>query len=479
MKIISLKGNPVQMKQCMNDPLPSITEITVIGAGLAGAEAAWQAAQAGAQVTLYEMRPVRMTPAHQTDRMAELVCSNSLGSDLPDRALGLLKNELRRLGSLIIRCADAHAVPAGGALAVAREAFSEAVTAAIMGHPRITVRREEVTALAPLLPKQLGRALIIATGPLTSPALAEEIRRLAGQDYLYFFDAMAPIVTAESINMDVAWRASRYSRDAASSDAGGDYINCPLNKEEYLAFVAAVNAAEKISLREFEQEDEARRYFEGCLPIEVLAARHPQALAFGPMRPVGLRDPRTGRRPWAVVQLRQDNAAGTLYNLVGFQTNIKWGDQERVLRMIPGLEEAEFVRFGQMHRNTFINSPRLLRPTLQWHDRDALFFAGQITGTEGYVGSAAGGLWAGLNAARVARGLPALTLPSTTMMGALFHYITHADPADFQPMKANFGLLPELPDPPRDKRQRLAAYVTRAQEAFAAALAAVGLLASA
>lgn len=446
------------MQSTINAP-----QVTVIGAGLAGAEAAWQAAEAGASVTLYEMRPARMTPAHQTDRIAELVCSNSLGSDLPDRALGLLKNELRRLGSLIIRCADGNAVPAGGALAVAREAFSAAVTEAIQRHPRITVRREEVTDLdgwlAALGP---GRALVLATGPLTSPALADAIRRLAGEDTLYFFDAMAPIVTVESINMAVAWRGSRYDRHTSEAGGGGDYINCPLNREAYEAFVAAVNAAEKIDLRDFEQDDEARRYFEGCLPIEVLADRGPQALAFGPMRPVGLRDPRTGRRPWAVVQLRQDNAAGTLYNLVGFQTNLKWGDQERVLRMIPGLEEAEFVRFGQMHRNTFINSPRLLRPTLQWHDRDRLFFAGQITGTEGYVGSTASGLWAGVNAARAAAGLPARTLPPTTMMGALFHYITHADPADFQPMKANFGLLPDLPNPPRDKRQRYAAHVARA-----------------
>jgi methylenetetrahydrofolate--tRNA-(uracil-5-)-methyltransferase len=495
--------------------------ITVIGAGLAGAEAAWQAARRGAHVVLYEMRPARMTPAHRTGDMAELVCSNSLGSNLPDRALGLLKNELRRLGSLIIACADRTAVPAGGALAVDRDAFSRAVTEAIEGHPNVEVRREEVTDLIPFTPArrvdplprplfdegrgqapsfplgeggQVIRCTVIATGPLTSPALAEAIRGLAGQDYLYFFDAMAPIVAAESINMDVAWRGNRYDKSAngrmgesANERSGelshlvslstcllapfsGDYINCPLTREQYYAFVEAVNAAEKISLREFEQDEAARRYFEGCLPIEVLAGRDPDALAFGPMTPIGLRDPRTGRRPFAVVQLRQDNAAGTLYNLVGFQTNIRWDDQERVLRMIPGLEHAEFVRFGQMHRNTFINSPRLLRPTLQWHDRDDLFFAGQITGTEGYVGSTAGGLLAGLNAARVAQGLPPLTLPPTTMMGALFHYVTRTDPSDgstalttsFQPMKANFGLLPALESPPRDKRQRNAAYAARA-----------------
>ncbi|MGQ9489760.1 MAG: methylenetetrahydrofolate--tRNA-(uracil(54)-C(5))-methyltransferase (FADH(2)-oxidizing) TrmFO [Anaerolineae bacterium] len=433
-------------------------EVIVVGAGLAGSEAAWQAAEAGAHVTLYEMRPQRATPAHRTGWFAELVCSNSLGSDLPDRALGLLKNELRALGSLIIRCADAHAVPAGGALAVDREGFSRAVTAAIEGHPRITVCRQEVTEIPH------GAPTVIATGPLTSEPLAAAIRRLAGQDYLYFFDAMAPIVTLESINLQKVFRQSRYEKgtSASSYPEKGDYINCPLTRDEYFAFVEAVKAAEKIARHDFEQEDAMRRYFEGCLPIEVLAARDPMALAFGPMRPVGLRDPRTGRRPFAVVQLRQDNAAGTLYNLVGFQTNIKWSDQERVLRMIPGLEEAEFVRFGQMHRNTFINSPRLLRPTLQWHDRPDLFFAGQITGTEGYVGSTAGGLLAGLNAARAACGLPPVCLPPTTMIGALFHYITHADPDTFQPMKANFGLLPPLDPPVHDKRQRNAAYAARA-----------------
>jgi methylenetetrahydrofolate--tRNA-(uracil-5-)-methyltransferase len=436
--------------------------VTVIGAGLAGSEAAWQAAEQGAEVTLYEMRPERGTAAHMSGQMAELVCSNSLGSNLPDRALGVLKNEMRRLGSLIIRCADRHAVPAGGALAVDRDGFSAAVTEAIEGHPRITVRREEVTGLAPFLTES-GNAhpVIVATGPLTSPALGQAIKALAGQDYLYFFDAMAPIVAVDSVDMGVAFRQSRYDKSAAESGEG-DYINCPLTKDEYSAFVAAVNAAEKISLHELEQDAEARRYFEGCLPIEVLAMREPMALAYGPMRPVGLRDPRTGHRPYAVVQLRQDNVAGTLYNLVGFQTNIKWGDQERVLRMIPGLGQAEFVRFGQMHRNTFINSPTLLRPTLQWRDRDALFYAGQITGTEGYVGSAAGGLVAGLNAVRVGRGAAALTLPPTTMLGALLHYITHADPADFQPMKANFGLLPDLDPPVRDKRARYTAYASRA-----------------
>jgi methylenetetrahydrofolate--tRNA-(uracil-5-)-methyltransferase len=465
-----------------SEPQTPPPELVVIGAGLAGSEAAWQAAQQGLRVTLYEMRPTRSTPAHETGQMAELVCSNSLGSNAPDRALGILKNELRRLHSLIIACADANALPAGDALAVGRDAFSRAVTEAITTHPNITVRREEISAIPAGLP------VVVASGPLTSPALSAAIRDLAGQNYLYFFDAMAPIVAAESINLDVAFRANRWQRPAlpgdlaggpaggpielAATQPSGDYINCPMSRDEYYAFVEAVNAAEKIKLHEFERDDEARRYFEGCLPIEVLAAREPDALAYGPMRPVGLRDPRTGRRPWAVVQLRQDNVAGTLYNIVGFQTNIKWGDQERVLRMIPGLEEAEFVRFGQMHRNTFINSPVLLRPTLQWQARDNLFFAGQITGTEGYVGSAAGGLLAGLNAVRLVRGLAPVALPSTTMMGALFHYITHTAPADFQPMKANLGLLPPFENPPRGKRERALAYAQRAQADLEAAVSA-------
>ncbi len=477
-------------------------QVVVIGAGLAGSEAAWQAAQAGLRVALYEMRPGRMTPAHQTGDMAELVCSNSLGSALPDRALGLLKDELRRLGSLIIACADRTAVPAGDALAVDREAFSRAVTAAVAAHPNIIVRREEVTALSPAPAPGAGGGsapLVVASGPLTAAPLAEAIRQLAGQDQLAFFDAMAPIVTADSIDMTTAWRGNRWDRGqksgvrsqelgVRSQDAGdgqaplvssstclpdpaGDYINCPLSRDEYFAFVEAVNAAEKIPLHEFEADGAARRYFEACLPIEVLAGRDGKALAYGPMTPMGLRDPRTGRRPYAVVQLRQDDLAGTLYNIVGFQTNLKWDEQERILRMIPGLARAEFVRFGQMHRNTFINSPALLRPTLQWRDRDDLFFAGQITGTEGYVGSTASGLLAGRNAARVVRGQPPLVLPTTTMLGALVHYITHAEPKAFQPMKANFGLLPELEAPPRDKRLRHAALAARARadlEAFTA-----------
>jgi methylenetetrahydrofolate--tRNA-(uracil-5-)-methyltransferase len=441
-------------------------DVVVIGAGLAGSEAAWQAAERGMRVLLYEMRPERSTPAHQSDRFAELVCSNSFGSSKPDRALGLLKAELRRLDSLIIACADATSLPAGDALAVDRGAFSELVTARVGSHPNIDIRRAEVTEIPG------DRPTVVATGPLTSPALAEAIRNLAGQECLYFFDAMAPIVVADSIDMGIAFRASRYSRARSRQDAGsaspdqGDYINCPMDRDEYFAFVEAINAAEKIRLREFERDDASRRYFEGCLPIEVLADRDPMALAFGPMRPVGLSDPRTERRPFAVVQLRQDNVANTLYNLVGFQTNIKWGDQERILKMIPGLAQAEFVRFGQMHRNIFINSPRLLRPSLQWHDRDDLFFAGQLTGTEGYVGSTAGGWLAGVNVAKAAAGEPRLELPGATMMGALFHYITHAEPGEFQPMKANFGLLPELETPVRNKDLRHAGLVARSTAAL-------------
>lgn len=427
-------------------------EIAVVGGGLAGSEAAWQAAERGVRVTLYEMRPLRMTPAHVSDRLAELVCSNSLGSDLPDRAPGLLKAELRRLRSLVLACADETRVPAGGALAVDRERFAAEVTRRIEAHPRIRLVREEVTAIP-------DSPAVIATGPLTSDALAQAIAALAGQEHLYFYDALAPIVTADSIDMSVAFRASRYG-----GEDGGDYINCPMTEEEYARFVEALVAAERIPLRDFERED--AHFFEGCLPIEVLAARGRDALAFGPLRPVGLADPRTGKRPYAVVQLRQDNLAGTLYNLVGFQTNLKYGEQERVFRMIPGLEHAEFVRYGQMHRNTFINAPLLLDATMEFRQRRGLFFAGQITGVEGYVGSVASGWLAGVNAARFARGQSLLALPPTTMLGALCHYVSHADPATFQPMKANFGLLPPLEPPVRDKRRRYQAYVARAMAAL-------------
>ena len=436
--------------------------VTIVGGGLAGSEAAWQLANRGIRVRLHEMRPVRPTEAHVTDRLAELVCSNSMGSTLPDRALGILKNEMLQMGSMIIKTAYKHALPAGSALAVSREDFADEVTTTLHSHPNIEIVRDEVTAIPE------GPA-ILATGPLTSPALTAAIQALTGQRHLYFYDAMAPIVQAESIDMSIAFRQSRYDRDSALGGDEGDYINCPLNAAEYAAFVEAVLAAPKSELKGADAELE--RYFEGCMPIEALAARGHDALAFGPMRPVGLTDPRTGRRPHAVVQLRQDNVAGTLYNMVGFQTNMRWGVQADVLRMIPGLQEAEFVRLGQMHRNTFINSPTLLRPTLQFHDREALFFAGQISGTEGYVGSTMGGLIAGINMARLLDGAPLLTPPRATMMGALLHYITHAEPENFQPMKANMGLLPDLPTRVRRKLDRYAAYAQRAQEEMDAYLA--------
>lgn len=424
--------------------------VIVIGGGLAGSEAAWQLAERGFHVDLYEMRPQRTTGAHATDRLSELVCSNSFGSKLPDRASGLLKTELDLLRSFLLAAAEQSAVPAGGALAVDRDAFSQSVTDAIGTHPNIRLIREEM----PTIP---DTPTIIASGPLTSPALTAQIAALTGQEHLYFYDALAPIVAADSINMEIAFRASRYGR---GEEDEGDYINCPMNREEYECFVAAVLAAETIELRDFEREDE--HFFEGCLPIEQIASRGHDALAFGPMRPVGLTDPRTGRRPYAVVQLRQDNLAGTLYNLVGFQTNLRWPEQKRVLRLIPGLENAEFLRYGQMHRNTFISSPTLLHSTLAFKKRADLFFAGQITGVEGYMGNVATGLVAALNMARALESKPTWTIPPTTMLGALLNYITHAETKHFQPMKANFGILPALQDHVKDKRARYAAYVARA-----------------
>jgi len=438
--------------------------IDVIGGGLAGSEAAWQIAQRGVKVDLYEMRPGQTTPAHVSDRLAELVCSNSLGSNLVDRSPGLLKEELRRLGSLVVTCADATAVPAGGALAVDREAFAQMVTDRIASHPGITLRREEVA----VVPKD--RSAIVATGPLTSAALSAEVAALTGSEHLYFYDAMAPIVAAESIDMQRAFRASRYGH----GEGEGDYLNCPMSRDEYERFVNALLQAETIPLRDFEREDP--KFFEACLPVEVLARRGEKALAFGPLKPVGLTDPRRGQRPYAVVQLRQDNRSGTLYNLVGFQTNLKWGEQERVFRLIPGLEQAEFVRFGQMHRNTFINSPVMLRPTMQFKGRDDLFFAGQITGTEGYVGSVASGLLAGINAVWLAMERPLVSFPLTTMIGALASYVCSADPHGFQPMKANFGLMPPLDPPVRNKRKRYAAYAHRALSDLGAFVAGLDLL---
>jgi len=435
-------------------------ELIVVGAGLAGSEAAWQAAQRGLRVQLYEMRPTISTGAHQTGDLAELVCSNSLGSMLPDRASGVLQNELRRLDSMLLECAEAAALPAGSALAVDRAVFARLVTARIESHPNIEIRRQEVTRIPP------GPA-IIASGPLTSTSLSNAIAALTGEEHLHFYDAIAPIVSLESVHMGIAFRASRFGRGEQEQ---GDYINCPFTQAEYETFVAELVSAERIQLRDFEREIEmgvkarAHHFFEGCLPIEIMARRGNQALAFGPMRPVGLTDPRSGKRPYAVVQLRQDNLAGSLYNLVGFQTNLTFPEQKRVFRMIPGLKEAEFVRYGQMHRNTFVAAPKVLLPTLQFRRRADLFFAGQITGVEGYLGNVATGLLAGWNAARRLQGQAPLTLPVTTMLGALCHYITHADLADFQPMKANFGILPPLATRSRmGRRERARAYAERAR----------------
>ena len=432
-----------------------MTDLTIIGGGLAGSEAAWQAACRGLKVRLYEMRPSLQTGAHQTHDLAELVCSNSLGSNLPDRASGLLKNEARLLGSMLLECAEEAALPAGGALAVDRELFAQKVTRRIEAHPNIELVREEAKAI-PAAP------VIVASGPLTSPALTQSITALSGEEHLFFFDAIAPVIHADSIDMQVAFRASRYG---AGDQDEGDYINCPFTREEYQAFVEALLRAERIELRSFEETIKsgvkAGHFFEGCLPVEIIAERGFDSLAYGPMRPVGLKDPRTGKRPYAVVQLRQDNLAGSLYNLVGFQTNLKFPEQKRVLRMIPGLEHAEFLRYGQMHRNTFIASPKLLRPTLQHIARNDLFFAGQITGVEGYMGNIATGLLAGVNAARMLNNEAPLTLPQTTMLGALCHYVTHADLKDFQPMKANFGILPPL-ESKTAKRERGTAYAERA-----------------
>ena len=432
-----------------------MNDLTVIGGGLAGSEAAWQAAERGLKVRLYEMRPTLQTGAHQTHDLAELVCSNSLGSNLPDRASGLLKDETRLLGSMLLECAEAASLPAGGALAVDRELFARMVTERIENHPNIEIVREEVREIP-------GSPAIIASGPLTSPALSDSIAKMSGEEHLFFFDAIAPVILADSINTEIAFRASRYGTGEQDE---GDYINCPFTKEEYHAFVDALLHAERIELRAFEEAIKngvkAGHFFEGCLPVEIIAERGLDSLAFGPMRPVGLRDPRTGKRPYAVVQLRQDNLAGSLYNLVGFQTNLKFPEQKRVLRMIPGLENAEFMRYGQMHRNTFIASPRLLKPTLQSIQRDDLLFAGQITGVEGYMGNIATGLLAGVNAARVINDEEPLSLPQTSMLGALCHYVTHADLKDFQPMKANFGILPPL-ETKVNKRERGRAYAERA-----------------
>jgi methylenetetrahydrofolate--tRNA-(uracil-5-)-methyltransferase len=408
--------------------------IHIIGGGLAGSEAAWQAAQAGAKVVLHEMRPVRATDAHQTDGLAELVCSNSFRSDdWENNAVGLLHEEMRRAGSLILRAADAHKLPAGGALAVDRHGFSDEITRTLSSHPNIEIRREEIAGLPP----EDWHSVIVATGPLTSPALAESIRTLTNDGGLSFFDAIAPIVHRESINFDICWMQSRYDKGD-----GADYINCPMDEAQYRAFIAALLSGEKTEFKEWEK---STPYFEGCLPIEVMAARGEETLRFGPMKPVGLCDARTGKRPYAVVQLRQDNALGTLWNMVGFQTKLKHGEQTRIFRMIPGLENAQFARLGGLHRNTFINSPKLLDASLKLKARPSLRFAGQVTGVEGYVESAAIGLLAGRFAAAEARGEAVVAPPPTTALGALLNHITGgADEKTFQPMNVNFGLFPEL-----------------------------------
>jgi methylenetetrahydrofolate--tRNA-(uracil-5-)-methyltransferase len=433
-------------------------ELIVLGGGLAGCEAAWQAAERGVRVQLLEMRPAKTTGAHRTGDLAELVCSNSLGSLLPDRAGGVLKRELERMGSLLIACASECAVPAGTALAVDRAAFARAVTQRIESHPRIEVRREEAAEIP------AGPA-VIASGPLTSPALSDALGKLTGLAHLYFFDAIAPIVAAESIDRAAVFGDSRNS-------LSDDYLNCPLTEMDYQRLVAELAHAERFPLREFEADvltgvrAGADRYFEGCLPVEVLAQRGPETLAYGPMRAVGLSDPRTGIRPYAVVQLRKEDTAQTMYNLVGCQTNLTEPEQRRVFRMIPGLEQAEFVRYGQMHRNTFLNAPRLLLPTLQFRERKDLFFAGQLTGVEGYVGNIATGWLAGWNAARILAGKEARMMPEGTMLGALCQYIATAEEKHFQPMKANFGLLPALPKQRMGKLKRNHLYAERAGEEF-------------
>jgi len=414
--------------------------VSVIGGGLAGSEAAWQLARSGVEVDLHEMRPVRQTEAHQSDRLGELVCSNSFRSSSLETAVGCLKEEMRRLGSLVLTVADRTSVPAGAALAVDRERFAAELTRAVEGHPAIQLHRDEVTAIPP------GGPVIVATGPLTSPALSQELERVLGDRHLYFYDAIAPIVTAESIDMAIAYRASRYGK------GGEDYINCPLDRDTYTRFVDAVLAAEKVPAKQFERAV----YFEGCMPIEEMARRGRDTLAFGPMRPVGLVDPRTGVRPHAVVQLRQDDAAGTLYNMVGFQTKMTYPEQRRVLRMIPGLGEAEFVRLGSLHRNTFVNAPALLLPTLQLRAARRIFLAGQLVGVEGYVESAAAGLLAGINAARLLAGAPLVVPPATTAHGALLAYVTQPGRRDFQPMNANYGLFPPLAGRLRGREKKLA-----------------------
>ena len=431
--------------------------VHVIGGGLAGTEAAWQVAQAGVPVIFSEMRPVRQSPAHHSEELAELVCSNSFGAMSSDRAAGLLQTELRRLGSIIIQTADKHAVPAGGALAVDRGIFSKELTQTLASHPLIDFRREEVTEIPQ------DEVVVLATGPLTSPALTEDLQKITGLDYLSFFDAASPIIVGESINYDIAFLASRYDKGEAA------YLNCPFNRAEYLQFWQALCEAEQAELKDFERE--TAKFFEGCLPIEELAQRGEDTMRYGPLKPIGLFDSRLGdfrapenkeKRPYAIAQLRQEDKAGQLWNMVGFQTNLKWGEQKRIFQMIPGLEKAEFIRMGVMHRNTFINSPELLGANLQFKNRQTLFAAGQLIGTEGYTAATAGGWLAGTNAARLVLGLAPLALPETTMMGSLFAFISSASPKHFQPMPPNFGILPELEQKIRSKQERHGQYRDRA-----------------
>ncbi len=415
--------------------------VTIVGAGLAGSEAAWQVVKRGIMVRLFEMRPGKLTPAHLSGEFAELVCSNSFRSMALENAVGLLKEEMRRLGSLIISCADQSRIPAGGALAVDRALFAGYVTETLAAHPLVKIQRGEVKDIPD------HQLTILATGPLTSDAMQGAIRRLTGKEYLYFYDAVAPIVTAESINMDKVFRSSRYGKGDSA------YLNCPFTRDEYDRFREALVNAERAPRKDFERET----HFEGCMPVEALAARGMDTLRYGPLKPVGLTNPRTGKGSYAVAQLRQENNEGTLFNLVGFQTSLKWSEQQRVFRLIPGLEKAEIMRYGVMHRNTYINSPVLLQPSYQSKSRPGLFFAGQITGVEGYVESASSGLVAGINAARIAQGKKPFIFPVDTAHGALAHYITTADPAHFQPMNINFGLFPPGRGKYRDKKERCSA----------------------
>ncbi|MDT2635013.1 FADH(2)-oxidizing methylenetetrahydrofolate--tRNA-(uracil(54)-C(5))-methyltransferase TrmFO [Enterococcus dongliensis] len=426
-----------------------VKTVNVIGAGLAGSEAAWQLAEAGVPVNLYEMRPVKSTPAHHTANFAELVCSNSLRGNSLTNAVGVLKEEMRRLNSVVIAAADETAVPAGGALAVDRTDFSVLITQKVKNHPMITVISEEVTKI----PEGIT---IIATGPLTSEALATEIATYNGSEGFYFYDAAAPIIDESTIDHEKVYLKSRYDKGEAA------YLNCPMTEEEFMRFYNALIEAEVAPQKEFEKE----KFFEGCMPIEVMAKRGVKTMLFGPMKPVGLEDPKTGKRPYAVIQLRQDNAAASMYNIVGFQTHLKWGEQKRVFQMIPGLENAEFLRYGVMHRNSFMNSPELLQPTYQSKKRPDLFFAGQMTGVEGYVESAGSGLVAGLNAARLAKGEELIEFPRETAIGSMAYYITHAEGKHFQPMNANFGLFPSLPERIRDKKLRYETLAERALNAL-------------